>query len=369
MGIAFASDLHLSEITWIKYPELRGDSYHSFGQIVKYCEDNYSDIHSLVLGGDLFDKPLPDCKSVEVLVRGLNRLTKRGLDLYASNGQHDGRTRPRWTDLCDKVIQLDDGSPDVPVQLNGKYKLLGIDNTSAARLEEILSQKPSQPYDILVLHQAMEGVVHSRGWNFKKEWVPDFVKLVLMGDIHKPIDDGIFHYAGSISQRAIDENPQKSFLVVDDDLNVARVPLVTRDFLYFTVVDEESRDEALAAMGEYDRGDKDPIIAKPVVVVRISPEAPDALTKLEEASTELDMFLYPMDLQVVGSDREVKKIEVTTISMESLVDERLDAVDFDSPEERADTRDIVVRLLRAKTPADELTVIKHELGVTVEASG
>ena len=366
--IVFTADLHLSPTTWVKYPDLQGDSYYSFRQIVDYCTKPENNVSALILGGDIFDKPNPDSLSVQEFIKGVN-IVSREREVWANQGQH-GRANPPWPALADNVMQLDDGKPTEVSLISGNLRVLGIDNTSASRLKEILSQEPSEPYEILVVHQALRGAVYGDNWNFDKEWVPDHVKLVLMGDIHRTMSDGIFHYPGSISMRSTDENPQKSFIVVDeDDFSVTRVPLVTRDFFKFTITDKESLDEALQVVGEYDRGDKDPIIAKPMVVAKISPEVIDALPKLEEATRDLDMFLYPMDLRVARDEKDKKKIQVATISMDSLVDERLDVIDFETPEERSDQRDFVVRLLRAKDPVDELTVIKTELGVTVEASG
>lgn len=369
--IVFSADLHLRPTTWAKFPDLRDDSFYSFRQMTEFCCKEKVD--ALILGGDVFDSPTPDSESVITFKTGMEILEANSIPVYGIQGQHE-RSDPPWMALNPNVKYLDD--PQMrefrtwSIQCDGQtLKVRGMDNTSAARLKGRLdADQHEEPYDILVLHQALQGMVYESAWNLSDEWIPSFVHIVLLGDLHIEANKGRCYYSGSMSLQNIGESPQKSFITIKCDelknLTVERQTLETRDMFKFTITDEDSRDAAIDILKEYKPNKRNSLILRPLVVAYISPDVPSAHAYLEAVCETSEMFLDIRDLRLTENTMISPSAPVEMVSMEDLVEESVEPMQFDTPEDKEELADFAVRLLRAKDANSELLAIKQEMGVT-----
>ncbi len=86
MKIVHAADLHLKPLIWKSRPEISGDAHYSMSQIVEYCRTNSADL--LVLAGDIFDSPHPDCETVRFFIQCMSALQDVTAVAYVM-GNHD----------------------------------------------------------------------------------------------------------------------------------------------------------------------------------------------------------------------------------------------------------------------------------------
>ena len=374
--IVFAADLHLRPTTWVKFPSLKGDAFYSFRQLVDYCCNEKA--QALILGGDIFDSATPDSESVIAFKTGMELLQAHEIEVFGIQGQHE-RADPPWMALTPYVKCL-----DIPVGDNEQHiwpiacdkhtaSVRGIDNTSATTLKQILehdAQNPDAHYDILVMHQAMQGLVYDTAWNLAEEWVPEFVHVVLLGDLHIEASKGKCHYSGSMALQSVGESPQKSFITVHCDkkgkLSVQRHMLETRDMLKFTITDEESRDAAIAVLKEYKPNKTNPEIERPLVVAYVATSVPSAYAYIEDICISANMFLDVRTLGVVSSENGDEVVKVEPVPMEDLVEESGESMKFDDLEDKSELISFSVRLLKSKNAVAELTSIKQEMGVITE---
>lgn len=98
----------------------------------------------------------------------------------------------------------------------------GFDQSTPVDLKRNLENLDSS-VNLLVLHQLCKGTVPDiegqQTWDLDPEWVPEHVKLVLMGDYHimwtcTNTKGTQLIYPGSTAVQAIDESDQKYFLVL-----------------------------------------------------------------------------------------------------------------------------------------------------------
>jgi DNA repair exonuclease SbcCD nuclease subunit len=371
--IVFAADLHLKPTTWAKFPDLRRDAFISFGQVAAYCCAHKAD--ALILGGDVFDSSTPNSNSVFVFKAGISLLENAGIPVYGIQGQHE-RSAPPWMSLTPHVKHLDGQSKEHriwPVTCDDHVVAVrGIDNTSATRLKELLDADiaDGEHYDILVLHQALRDMVYETAWDLADEWLPPFVHVVLLGDLHIAASKGKCHYSGSMSLQSISESPQKSFITVHCDSNgnleVRRQPLKTRDMMKFAITDESSRDSAIDVLKSYEPSTDNPDLIRPLVVAYISTDVPSALAYISAVCEEKQMFLDIRDLRPADGAESSSTPQPEVVSMSDLVGECVEPMKFDRPEDKQELIDFAVRLLKSKDASGELVTIKKEMGVTTE---
>ena len=202
MSVAAVGDLHLKPLTWQDMPELRGDAFVAWMQIVNICIN--SGIKTLLILGDIFDKSRPDSESVEAFEVGMDMLAKHGILVYFIQGNHD-KSDPPWASALSPLAKYIGNGEPFMVEIDGSPCVIrGYDNMPAAQLKEQMDElrdSPEKP-DIVLVHQLEKTFVPFEGsWDFDVEWVPEGVQLVLAGDYHDPVESGRLWYTGSTYSR------------------------------------------------------------------------------------------------------------------------------------------------------------------------
>lgn len=228
--LAFVSDLHLSPRVYRSIPEMTGDSYAAWKEVVQIlCHKKPP---AVVLGGDIFDTT-PDPTSLNEFAAGVQELNKADIEVYAIQGQHGRDWIRPWTSVCQGNVQ--------DLNKDGDSLFAGFDNCPQEEVRENLARFKVDPPPILCLHQMCRRIVGEfpghQMWDLDPEWVPSGVKLVLMGDYHIPEEyikansDGSstrFIYNGSTVSKSVSEPDDKSMLFVYEDYSVERVHLTRR---------------------------------------------------------------------------------------------------------------------------------------------
>lgn len=210
--LVFAGDLHASRAIYASHPNMVGDSKFAFEQITDYCRER--DAH-LVLLGDNFDKRFPPAEVLEWFLKCIV-----DLDVTFIQGQHDMQAPVAW-------LQVEGNPGRVRCHLDGReecvevagVKLWGFDWKPRAKVEELLREVPAD-CDVLCMHQMLNDVMGlTDGWNLSMEWVPEHVKLTMLGDWHGlpqegDVDGKQWAYTGSSSQRSVSEPTRKSFITI-----------------------------------------------------------------------------------------------------------------------------------------------------------
>ncbi len=219
-------DLHLDHLIWRAQRQVTGDAFVGLRSFLDIAAS-----HKLpaVYLGDIFDTQDPDSSLVAMFRTEAERFHQNGSAQYFIQGNHDKRPVPWCSAVCPYIQHVGDGT----VHQIGGVSVVGYDYCSAAEIEASLADLSSRrPIpDILLIHQAVRQVLPWEGaWNCDLDWVPDGVKLCLMGDIHKTQEvkmrnGGAAWYSGSSHARSVDEMGSKYCLVVHDDLSVAPVEL------------------------------------------------------------------------------------------------------------------------------------------------
>lgn len=357
--IVFAADLHLTPTVWASLPSMRGDAYFGLKQIVDFCIEKEAE--ALLLGGDVFNTKNPDSLSVKVFQREMNRLIP-GCRVIANQGQHDKSTPP-WATLCDRVEHHTDKLVNITID-GTQYELYVLDNSSSDwvknRLEEI---DLLAGCDIVMMHQALRQVIsYENAWNLDVDWLPKAVKLVLLGDLHMEVSVGKCHYSGSTHIRAMDENPDKSFISVSrdgDELIVKRHPLETRMTCASTILNEADLDAVIQSLDTLPDTNELPEM-RPVVLARVAPDVLEAYTKLSKACSDHSVHLRIRDL-VLNADKTKNGAVVSgNASIERCLDMAVDR------EKNPELHSFLLRLLqsmRGADPSAELATVKKELGI------
>ena len=301
----FTADTHLQPCAWVKHPSLRDDAYCSFTQIVNYCCEHGL---NLVLGGDIFDKHRPDPDSVQFLLQQAARLHACDRVIMFVQGDHDYQATVPWAAVGGHPVSLNRMACSA-----GPFRVYGLDWTSRDRLGESLATVPPDT-DILVMHEAWEelqGIGQTEG---RVADIP-YAKVLLTGDYHVALTKTLsaadgrqiqVHSPGSTCMQAVDENPEKSFLVVgesDGTVQVQRVPLLTRrrlSLVYNTEVQLQC-DLATGALDGWLNAMQcwllPPEISKPILRVTFNDEIPNLWTRICDAAAErFHLFPNPVRL-------------------------------------------------------------------------
>lgn len=370
MAIIFAADLHLAPSTWAALPDLTGDAYFAWRQIVKICCELAADEPvSLILGGDVFDKSRPDSQSVGELIQGAEHLDRNGVSMFAIQGNHD-KEDPPWYALSGHIGGL---SSD-PVEIDG-FMVAGVDSTSAGTLQATV---PDIECDILVLHQLSKQELPIEGaWDFDAEWVNDSVKLLLMGDLHLPVDvpDGQppRYYSGATYMRKIDEPKEHRVLKIRNESGsptVEAIKLRSRPVLEFVINSDDQMAEAARKISEYPYEDPEPI-RKPLVIARFNDAVDNVSHRLNRLCAPIDgedgqgnkasrpgCFLLERPsvtgTEAVTSDEQSGEPRIVTL------DGCL--ADVVNPEEDQELYNFVLGLLR-NDPSDVMAETRKRMGV------
>lgn len=289
MSFVVTGDTHLHPGAWSSLPEVNGDAYRSFEQIVHHCITHK--VSGLFLAGDVFDAQ-PPASTVAFFLKQMLALEAAGIPVWAIQGQHGRDRHLPWTSVYPYVKHLH----NQVVILEG-ISISGFDNLPPEELKTTLVGLPSS-IKLLILHQMARGAVPDiagrQTWDFDPEWCPPFVKLVLMGDYHNGWQhdqelDGFrthFEYTGSTCMQSINEPPEKSFIeveVIQGEMKLNRVPLQTRPFFKLTVLDASALEDLLSRFPQVPAG--------ALCHVEFDPRVPDVEAKLRTTNPAVHLKL------------------------------------------------------------------------------
>lgn len=352
----FTSDLHLAPKAWLRHPGLEGDSYYSLKQIVDYCTNIGL---RLFMAGDVIDKTRPDPKTVCVLNQQLHRMEYAKLAVYFTQGQHElDRNSPWLTSLSGWPIHI-----HKELYAIDGVNIYGIDWLPADMITQELNNIPAGT-DILVAHQVWYDFMGERiGESECRLKDVANAKLVVTGDYHRQVDIIVDNFnnnpmrvlsPGSICMQSIDENPEKRFFVIFDDLSVQSITLKTRKCLRYKINNREELDLFLSAnLAEAiqpQTGVPDNI-AKNMVHIVYDDELPEAYARLTAAiGNKAHLFLAPTkkDVDIITIDTQRRR-ELATGGLEA-------CLELITKKETTLYRDVMT-LLKSNEPKDAIALL------------
>ena len=203
-------DIHLDPLIWRRHRDITGDAEASWMSFIDHAINLKIPI---VIVGDLFDSIDPPTTMVQVFRESMEICQANGVEVFAIQGNHDKRLPIPWyCAVSPHPRHFGDGALTT---ING-IKTVGIDYSTQdviqERLATITSQIDQNPVQVLFLHQAVkQGLKFQDAWNCDINWVPDAIPLVILGDLHAPIDipraKGHALYTGSSHPRSLAEAP------------------------------------------------------------------------------------------------------------------------------------------------------------------
>lgn len=291
--LVIASDTHFSPYGAWRGRGIVGDDEHAFDQVVEFCCAPGRVVDGLILAGDVFEsKDLLDARTPGLqrrLFDRVDRLEEKSVGLTYVLGQHD--LGIDWLSLHGMAQnghgRLYDFGRNFPLAQALSY----------TPRDELPGRLAAIPEDVrlLICHQSwseLMGCARAGADASLAELASSTrVDVVLTGDYHKAVEafvdrpDGSTLWAfspGPVSLQAIDEDPEKSFLLVDVDgegsVVFDRVPLTGRAVLSYTLAAHDAdSDELLAVMAsEVDEalGDRrlPDALRRPIVRLRLHRE-------------------------------------------------------------------------------------------------
>src|SRR5690606_28701531 len=155
-------------------PDLRGDSFCSYSQIVDYAVAKKAS--AVIAAGDFLDIRLPGSRVIGFVREKLELLQKANCQQYFILGQHDYADPPWPSAVSDNAIHMDRKL----VALEG-MQFYGLDWRRAEELTDALNGIPKEAR-ILIAHQVWSefmGVGRSEGsW----EQIPRHIHTLFTGD-------------------------------------------------------------------------------------------------------------------------------------------------------------------------------------------
>ena len=230
--IALVSDVHLGTRQYglkERYEDFL-DAFMSFGRNVIAKK-----VDAVVIGGDLFDSPRPDARSVFVAQSVVREIKEAGIKVFGIDGNHD-LSDEWWLKVIGADILFPYEATDVAnvtasgvSYKNGRDLIAEIESMADAGMKT----------DFLVAHFAL---AEMNGGGSADTGVQELsplldklgVKCVLMGHVHIPDArkwNGVLYVnPGSTEMKSINEPKEKFFFLVDTDTWEAEpVPLETRE--------------------------------------------------------------------------------------------------------------------------------------------
>lgn len=346
MKVSVISDTHFG----YKWGEERGeDAFENAREAFERSLE--SDL--IIVPGDVFDRKIP---KQEVLDRATDILSipmggKRtvtanrpikmhgdGIPVVAIHGTHERRpssyTNP--IELMEKtghLVHLD--CENIVFEKDGEkvavHGMSGVpENQAPRKLREWGPEPVEDAYNILVVHQSIEGYVYTDGDCLEKDDFPDGFDLVIDGHIHWHSRDDNLVFPGSTvttQARKIESEIPKGFLELETLSNELEfVELESpREVKY---VELEVEGESWTEIKEMVKEAVGELRGKPIVNLKITGKT-DARINPSELKNMFDAYL------TVNSDLGREKVGDTSVepidSMENTVDEHLDTdLDIDT---------------------------------------
>ena len=231
--LVHTADWHVKAHTWSNRPDIKGDSEFSIKQIVDFCLKTKAD---LLVAGDIFDVPRPDNVSVRLVQEAFHRLVQEGVQVSYLCGNHDPIS---W---CDTSPELQSGVCHIQLGecdyiFPDGSRLAGFDYIHKSVIEETFSTIP-EDVQMIAVHQFFKESGSHGSAQCSLDDVPDHVKLVLAGDIHKKLDytnelGQRLLYPGSPIPTKISDCGDKGFWLIKSVDDVEHIPIFSRPFIEF----------------------------------------------------------------------------------------------------------------------------------------
>lgn len=265
--IALVSDVHLGTRQYglkERYEDFL-DAFMEFGNSLRGMN-----LDAVVIGGDLFDSPRPDAKSVLMAQGVIEDIKVAGLPVYGIDGNHD-LSNGGWLD----VIGVEPMKEGYYAQV-GNVRMSGINYRNGRDLVAEIKRMVDEGVktDILVMHFAL---AEMNGGGSADTGVREIsplldklgVKAVLMGHVHIPDCrkwNGVLYVnPGSTEMKSSNEPQDKYFCVLDTETwEAAPVPIETRKVVGVEIVDEASLAELRRVLEEEAKNSADlPMVKRP----------------------------------------------------------------------------------------------------------
>ena len=353
--LACSSDWHLERHAWVRHPTLMDDAYYSLEQIVDLClELNIP----LIAAGDLFDKTLPDSKSVWIALQQMTRMQQAGLDVLFTQGQHELNKDKPWLNLHSWPTHMHMHQ----VSMNG-LTLAGLDYTPPSELKSKLATVCGKDIDVLICHQVWkEFMGNVPNVEASLSEVPLDKKIIVTGDFHSheciSVNTNTVLSPGSICLQSVNEPADKYVFILYDDLSTSSHKLKTRMVVNHELKTEQDLDDLLATVNSGYLGlqpDVPENIAKPILSIRYSESINNVYSRImEEVGTErVHLFLRAIkvepDVRTVVMDEAQKTIDLG-------LDGNLEKLCLKD----SSTYRITKRLLSSAKPTEELKKLEQE---------
>jgi exonuclease SbcD len=271
-------------------PERRDDFLAAFRQVARDARE--SDVDAVVHAGDLFHDRRPTLPDIMGTLSVLRTLDDADVPFLAIVGNHEGKRDAQWLDLFESLGLATRLGPD-PVEI-GNTAFYGLDFVPRSRREDLAYEfEPHEStYAALVSHGLFEPFPHG-DWDAREVLAESTVGFdaVLLGDDHTPRTKHLeepreawLTYCGSTERASADERDERGYnlVVFEDDVDVRRRGLDTRDFVFVDVElgPGEGTARVRERVGQYD-------LADAVVVVSITGDGdPVTPATIEEYADE-----------------------------------------------------------------------------------
>ena len=265
--IALVSDVHLGTRQYglkERYEDFL-DAFMEFGNSLRGWN-----LDAVVIGGDLFDSPRPDAKSVLTAQGVVECIKAAGFPVYGIDGNHD-LSNGGWL----SVIGVEPLKEGCYVQV-GDVRMCGINYRNGRDLVAEIQRMVDEGVktDILVMHFAL---AEMNGGGSADTGVRELsplldklgVKAVLMGHVHIPDcrkwNGVLYMNPGSTEMKSSNEPQDKYFYVLDTDTwEAVPVPIETRKVVGVEIVDEASLAELRRVLDEEAKNSADmPMVKRP----------------------------------------------------------------------------------------------------------
>lgn len=349
----FCADLHLADGAWSSRPEIFGDSYYSFEQIVDFC------LHAqlpMVVGGDVLDVKRNWARPISVLCGQMDRMAAAKLPVYFIQGQHElDRTMP-WMCVHPWPQHVNKQSFEI-----AGVKLYGLDWLPRGEIQEAFAAVPPDT-DVLVTHQVWQNFMKNIGRPECSLADVHHVRSVLSGDFHVTAverapnaqgDEAQLISTGSTCMQDISESADKLFYsvsVIDGRCEITPRPLKTRKFRSYVIKTQEALDALCAGQLTADIAElavnQPELIRVPLIRVKFDKNLPDAHLRITTAVADTaHLFcdaIVDKSTDLGPAKRAQSSNDLTAVLTELLADDPA-------------ALKLALALLTAEDPAKELT--------------
>lgn len=371
---AITADNHLRANVWSKHPEIYGDAYESFQQIINTCLNRQL---PLVLLGDTFDNSHPDSRDIVFFSQCMTMMRGNNLPVYYIQGNHD-LASPGWPSIHPHCIAVDSTQFSL-----GPFTCYGLDFRKATELRDALASIPVDEIDLLFTHQSWVEIQKVGSTDAAFTDLPPVkdkkkTPLVLVtGDYHvhgvfQGLNaDGMTQVAyspGSTCMQKINEQSDKFFCLLYDEDHYPLFesqPLKTRRCYTFNCRDEAEFSRDLEAARKLISAEPDEslpyTLQKPLLRIRYDDRIQDAYARMRYVvADQAHLFDEP---QHTIDTTEIAQSDTPIAAFENL----LSAVSHLAEVSHIDSAGLQ-SLLRANDPKKEIAALfKDYLATTSTA--